>query len=387
MKKLIAVLLCLSLVEFAVIRAATPGRELAATARTAQKKETTKKPSGKKANAKELLADAKKALAAMIKDARADKGLDPKKPKNKPFYNAVKKIAKQLDRAEKGLASKSNDFFDAISKARAAEEQMKIDWQLTDSKNKQVVENGKKLGHALAILRTDYSKEAMRKQKGGEITTKEKAGLQKIKAQQKDLLAKIEKLKVKAKKDKALEHGLTKMEKEAKRIVKEPLTVDAFIATLYLLDEIKGQLYGYNYYVDKGWRSDWIAVDTYVTSWDTTYTEFETSESYEWASVDTAVDIDVGEEVDVSESVSADEINSEENYVENESFDMSEAEEDQVAEEEDSDAEVESDDSADEDSMEDASDDEGEEMSDDGGDEDGGDMDDSGGDDGGDDGD
>jgi hypothetical protein len=27
---------------------------------------------------------------------------------------------------------------------------------LTDSKNKKVIENGKKLGHALAILRTDF---------------------------------------------------------------------------------------------------------------------------------------------------------------------------------------------------------------------------------------
>src|SRR6266850_3962747 len=158
MKKLITVLLCLSLVEFvitrAVTRAASPSQALAATAKTAQKKET-KKPSGKKADAKTLLADAKKSLAAMIKAARADKGLDPKTPKNKPFWKATHKIAKELKRAEKGLAAKSNDFFDAISDARTAEAQLKVDWQLTDSKNKKVVDSAKKLGHALAILRTD----------------------------------------------------------------------------------------------------------------------------------------------------------------------------------------------------------------------------------------
>jgi hypothetical protein len=75
-------------------------------------------------------------------------------------------VAKNLKTAETGLAAKSNDFFKGIAAAREAEEQMKVDWQLTDSKNKKVIENGKKLGHALAILRTDFWKEAERKKKG-----------------------------------------------------------------------------------------------------------------------------------------------------------------------------------------------------------------------------
>jgi hypothetical protein len=380
MKNFIRLLLCLSLVGFAVARAVTPSKELAATART-----TEKKPTGKNADAKTLLADAKKALGAMIKAARADKGLNPKTAKNKPFWKATQRITKELKRAEKGLAAKSNDFFDAISDARTAEEQLKVDWQLTDSKNKAVIDSAKKLGHALAILRTDFSKEAARKKKGGELTAKEKAEFEKIKAQQKDLIAKVDKLKAKAQKDKALTHGLEKIEKEASRIVNAPLTVDAFVATLYLIDEIEGQLYGYDYYVDKGWRGDWIVVDTYVNSWETTYDEFQSIETYEWSSVDVSVDIDVGEEVEVATDVSDSEAQSEENWAENESFDMSDSEEDQVAEEEDSDSEVDSDDSEDEDSMDDASDDEGEDFDGDGADDDGGD-DDSGDDNGGDDG-
>lgn len=385
MKNFIRVLLCLSLAGFAVARAVTPSQALAATAKPAQKK-----PSGKKANAKTLLADGKKALAAMVKAARADKGLDPKTPKNKPFWKATQKIAKELKRAEKGLAAKSNDFFDAISDARTAEEQMKVDWQLTDSKNKAVIDAGKKLGHAIAILRTDFSKEAARKKKGGALTDKEKAEFEKIKAQQKDLIAKIDKLKAKAGKDKALEHGLQEIEKKAKRIVDAPVTVDAFVATLYTIDIIEGLLYGYDYYVDKSWRSDWIVVDTYVSSWEATYDEFQSIETYEWASVETSVDIDVGEEVEVSEKISDSEVQAEDSWAENESFEMSDAEEDQVAEEEDSDADVDSDDSEDDDSMDDDSDDDGEDFDgdgdDDGGDDDGGD-DDGGDDDGGDDGD
>ena len=122
---------------------------------------------------------------------------------------------------------------------------------MTDSKNKKVIDAGKKLGHAIAILRTDFSKETARKKKGGELTAKEKAQFEKIKAQQKDLLAKIDKLKAKAVKDKALVHGLNEIEKNAKHIVKALVTLDAFVAALYTIDEIEGLLYGYDYYVDK----------------------------------------------------------------------------------------------------------------------------------------
>jgi len=379
MKKLVSLSLCLSLSLFAVARAVKPGQTLAVVAKTAQEK-----PTGEKADAKTLLDDANKALAAMIKAARGDTGLDPKTPKNKPFWKSTQLIAKNLKMAKTGLTAKSNDFFKGIAAARQAEEQMKVDWELTDSKNKQVIENGKKLGHAIAPLRTDFSKEAARKKKGGELTAKEKAEFDKIKAQQKELLAKIAKLEAGAKKDKALEKGLREMKKQADHIVNEPVTLDAYIATLYLLDVQAGLIRGYEYYVDKPWRADYLVLVDWVHTYETAYYEWETSVSYDWALVDTTVDIDYGEEVGVSESVSDEEISSEEAYAEHESFDMSEAEEEEVAAEEDTDEEVASND---DDSMEDASDDEGEDMSDDdSGDDEGDDNggDDDGGDDGGD---
>jgi len=303
MKRLVSLFLCLSLSIFTVARATKPGQILAVIAKPAQKK-----PTGQKADAKTLLDDANKALAAMIKAARADQGLNPKTPKNKPFWKSTQLIAKNLKMTKAGLASKSNDFFKGIAEARQAEEQLKVDWELTDSKNSQVIENGKKLGHAITLLRTDFSKEAARKKKGGELTAKEKAEFDKIKAQQKELLAKIAKLKAAAKKDKALEKGLREMEKQANHIIKEPVTLDAYIATLYLLDGQIGLIRGYEYYVDKPWRTDYLVLVDWVHTYDTNYYEWETSVSYDWALVDTTVDIYEGEDVTVSESVSDEEI-------------------------------------------------------------------------------
>jgi hypothetical protein len=376
MKRLVSLLLCISLSIFTVTRAMKPSQTLAATAKAGEKE-----PSVQKADAKTLLDDANKALAAMIKAARADKGLDPKTPKNKPFWKSTQLVAKNLKIATTGLTAKNNDFFKGITEARQAEEQMKVEWELTDSKNSQVIENGKKLGHAIALLRTDFSKEAARKKKGGDLTAKEKAEFEKIKAQQKELLAKIAKLEAAAKKDKALEKGLSEMKKQAQHIIDEPVTLDAYIATLYLLDGQIGLIRGYDYYVDKPWRADYLVLVDWVHTYETSYYEWETSVSYDWAWVDTTVDIH--EDVDVSELVSTEEISSEESYVEDQSFDMSESEEEEVAAEEDTDEEVAS---ADDDSMDDASDNEGEDMSGDEASDDNGSDDDSGDDNGGDDG-
>jgi hypothetical protein len=383
MKKLVSLSLCLSLSLFAVARAMKPVQILAVAAKSDRNKATEQK-----ADAKALLEDASKALAVMIKAARTDKGLDPKTPKNKPFWKSTQLIAKNLKMAKTGLVAKNNDFFKGITEARQAEEQMKVDWELTDSKNKQVIENGKKLGHAIALLRTNFSKEAARKKKGGELTAQEKAEFDKIKTQQKELLAKIAKLEASAKKDKALEKGLHEMKKQAEHIIEEPVTLDAYIATLYLLDGQIGLIRGYEYYVDKPWRADYLLLGNWITGYDMWYYTWDDSVSYDWAWVDTSIDIHESVDVTVSESVSKEEITSEEAYAEHESFDMSETEEEEVAAEEDTDAEVAS---ADDDSMEDASDDEGEDMGDDysgadeGDDDSGGDDD--GGDDGGDDGD
>lgn len=381
MKKFLPLLLCLSLSIFTVARATKPAHMPAPGAKTAQKK-TTKQ----KADAKTLLDDANKALAAMMKAARADKGLDPKTPKNKPFWKSTQLVAKNLKLAQTGLQAKSNDFFKGIAEARQADEQMKVDWQLTDSKNKKVIENGKILGNAIESLRTNYSKEAARKKQGGELTAKEKAEFEKIKAQQKDLLAKISKLEKSAQKDKALAKGLHEIQKQAERVTKQPDTLDAYIATLYLLDRQAGLLRGYEYYVDKPWRAEYLGLVDWITGYDTWYYTWYDSVSYDWAWVDTTVD--VYEDVTVSETVTEEEISTEESYAESESFEMSDAEEEEVAAEEDTEEEVAP---ADDDSTEVAPSDEGEDMNDDdGGDGDVGDEDtgndDGSGDDGGDDG-
>ena len=354
MKKFLPLLLCLLLSIFTVARATKPANTPAPDTKMAQKR-----PMARKADAKTLLDDANKALAAMIKAARADNELDPKTPKNKPFWKPAQLVAKNLKLAETGLQTKSNEFFTGIAEASQAEQQMKVGWQLTDSKNTNVIENGKILGNAIESLRTNYSKEAARKKQGGELTAKENADFETIKAQQKDLLAKISKLEKAAQKDKAVANGISEIQKQAERITGQPATLGAYIATLYLLDRQVGLIRGYEYYVDKSLRADYAGLIDWIAGYDAWYYTWYDTVSYDWAWVDKSVDI--YEDVTVSESVSEEEISSEESYAETESFDISDAEEQQVAAEENTDEQVAA---SDENSIEDASDDEGEGMND-----------------------
>src|SRR4051812_12838128 len=355
MKKVVTLLVCLGLSGFAVLKAITPAKQPAGGA-PKTKTSSSKSTSGKKADAKTLLNDARKALAAMVKEARADKGLDPKTAKNKPFWKSTQTLAKSLKTAGSGLTAKNNDFFKGIEDARQAEAQMKVDWQLTDSKNQKIIDSGKRLGHALAALRTNYSKEAARKKKGGDLTADEKAQFAKIKARQKELLGKIGTLKEKAKKDKALEKGLNDIEKQANEILKKPTTLDAYLAALYLLDLQTGLIRGYEYYVDKPWRDDYIYFVDYAKWYDTWYVEWSDPVAYDWVYLETPVDVYVDVDV-VDDSLTDSDIATEDQFAENEPFDMSDAEEDEVAAEEDDDADADADNDVD--SMEDDSDDDG----------------------------
>lgn len=332
MKNFIRVLLCLSLSVFAIARAVSPTNTNSPTAQKQVREE--------KADVKTLLQNAKETVAAIIKNARADKDLDPKTPRNKPFWKTVQLVSKSLKVAEAGFNAKSNDFFNGITSARAAEAQLRVDWQLTDSKNRKVIENGKRLGNALAMLRTNFSKEAERNKKSGELTAKEKAQFEKVKVQQKELLTIIKKLESKAKQDKALETGLAELGKQAEAIVKKPTTLEAYIATLYLLDVQAGLIRGYQSYVDKDWRKDYLALVDYTKTYETWYLEWQTSLSYDWRVVTSAVEIQDGEDVDVADDISDQEVTAEHAYARNQSFEMTDAEEDQVAADENNNEEV-----------------------------------------------
>src|SRR5438067_12246899 len=69
--------------------------------KTTRHSQTSKKStSTKKVTATQLVDNALRANAYLVKSARADAGLDAQKAKNKPFWKAVQLITKNLNRAK-----------------------------------------------------------------------------------------------------------------------------------------------------------------------------------------------------------------------------------------------------------------------------------------------
>lgn len=350
------------------------------------------KPAGKQ-NASQLLADAKKALAYTVRAARAaGKELSPSNPDAKPFLLSLQKVGKALDSAEKALEAKDPAFFQSISHAQAAVVEMQVAWDLTKSKDADVIKGGKALGGAVTALHDDFGPLSQRKAKGGELTDAEKENFEKLKSAQAEFRKRLHHMFANNKKDPALEEGLRKLNKRSLEIEKAPNTVTGYVGAMDFLSTISGLLHGYAYYVPTTERKAWTGLAKSSGARQSYY--YSPGASYNWSTMESSVE--VYDSYDLA--ISSEEVTTEENYIDETSFEMTEQESEEVAEDSDSISEetAENDEmQSEQEEVEDSEDDEemgaedggGDESSEDmGGDESGDDggSDDGGGDDGGD---
>jgi hypothetical protein len=281
-----------------------------------------------KQDADELVSDAEKALAFTIKSARAaGPELDPTNPDAKPFYESLKKIKVALDKAKTALDAKDATFFTAINDANQGVNDMQVVWELTKSKDENVIAGGKELGGAITALQENYNPLEDRKEKGGDLTDDEKQRLDAMKDQAKALVEQLHDLSEADTKDVALEDGLKKIRKEARRIEKAPETVKAYADAVNSLSIIQGLLEGYTYFAPPDQRTEWTTVETDSQNFssDYSYTDY----SYDWSETSTEIDVYDSYSEEVSETDEA----SEDSFVEDTSFDMTEDEENSVADE------------------------------------------------------
>ena len=351
-------------------------------------------PTGKK-NASQLLEAAEQSLAFTVKSARAaGTELSPKNPSAKPFLQSLQTIGKSLDTAKKSLAAKDQKFFKALSDAQAGVQEMQIAWDLTKSKNPQVIKGAKGLGGAVAALHNQYGPMAQRSAKGGPLSASEKAKMAKIQSSQAGFRKNLQKLSAAAKKDPALKAGLQRLSQRSKEIEKAPVTLASYTSIIDLLATISGSLAGYYYYIEPSQRTYWTTISDSWSVYDAYY--YETDYVYDWSYTETS--FETYDSYDFS--ISSAEISEESQYIEETSFEMTEEESTEVAEEsseitkeESEESEMESvqedvdetqaeesmddgdasnEESQDEESMDDSGDESGDESGDDGGDDGGG---------------
>lgn len=154
MKPLILAVICPLLVAVAsgsgpggsTIYAAEPGRGM-------------KQRMHRNLRARNLVAEAQAAHAALVRAARGDAKLARKRE----FLAAADRLGKALVRAAGGVDQKTEDFFAGVREARAAKAQMHP--ALSDLKNSEIVANEQRLGRALGALQKKFSKAAVKRRK------------------------------------------------------------------------------------------------------------------------------------------------------------------------------------------------------------------------------
>jgi len=290
--------------------AATPAAKPAA-AKPAGSKPGAKPAAGKQVSGKQLVAESKKAIAGILKTAKASGGkLDPKNKKQAPFFGGLKELRASLAETEKYMQAKDKKAFASLSKGSSALAQVKTAWPRLGVEDAKVEGYLSKLDNSYSALRGRYGAEGPRAKEGKELSAKEKANFAKIKAQQAEYGKKLAPMQAKAKQkgDKGMEAQLVRLSQQADRIAKAPDAVDAYLAAMLLLDYLQGEWEAYSYYVGPDYRADWVTVNVWVetsfVSCDTLY--LETVEVYSVESWEVTIEVDSDFDYAVTDIADAD---------------------------------------------------------------------------------
>ncbi|HEX4953587.1 MAG TPA: hypothetical protein VF017_09380 [Thermoanaerobaculia bacterium] len=251
----------------------------------------TKPAAGAQTNAKQLLANARSAVAGIYKAAKASKGtLDPKNKKQAPFWQAVTQMQSTLGTIGRQVTAKDRRLAATLSKGTETLAKLKTTWPRLGVTNAKVSSYLAKLDNAYTALRSARGAEGARARKAGPLTAQERERFQKIQQSQGQLAQRLGAMQAKArqKKDRGTEASLTRLIEQSNRIAKAQLTVDAFLLAVVLLDQIQGEWEAYSYYVGPEYRDSWVEIDVWVetsfTSYDSWYVESFESYSVEASS-------------------------------------------------------------------------------------------------------
>ena len=324
MQYLKKVVSCFVLVNFLAYGPLFTGAAAAATpaAKPVAGKPVAKPAAGKQVTGKQLLAESKKAIAGILKTAKASAGkLDPKNKKQAPFFGGIKELQAAIEDSEKKLKAKDKKLFNSLSKGSTALAKVKTAWPRVGVKDAKVDGYLGKLDNAYTALRSRYGSEGIRAKQGGALSAKEKSNFEKVKSSQKELAAKLSPMQAKAKKngDKGTAANLARLIDQSNKIATAQLTVDAFLTAMVLVDYLQGEWDCYSYYVGPDYRADWIAVDVWVeasfTSCDTLYWETVDTYSVEsWDYWDVSMELDLDVDFAVTDITDADLVSTDEYF-------------------------------------------------------------------------
>lgn len=238
----------LAVVAFAVVLPAfgTPGlfaQQPSAPAASTQ-------PAANRANARQLLAISRQALAETAQAASAAK-VDRGNPRYSPFWTSYDEMARSLDRIGDAMRARDPRLLQDLRMGTRALEALNTVWRWTG--NDSVVSTSlQAVSVSYRLLRSQYGQEALRARHGGPLTGAERRQLEAWQRTQRRLAARLEALQIEAARQRhaRMEEELRRLAERAQRIASAPVTLVTYLEASEVNDTVQGEWDGSAYYAE-----------------------------------------------------------------------------------------------------------------------------------------
>ena len=238
-------------------------------------------------NASDLIKNAQRAVGQVVRTAQNDPALEQDEAKAKPFWDAMKDLNENLDKAQTGLSLKDNTFFSSLASASAGFAQADIGITMSGSSDQALGKEMNTLGGIITALNENYSKEAARLKQGGDLTATERQQLDKLIAQQDELLKKLNEVeKNVGKNDENIKAGIDKIRKNSRKIKNSRRTGAGFAGGFFAAHIMYDWLWGWHWWWGPwgGWCPGFIDINIII--WDDWIDDFD----YDWDLADDYID-------------------------------------------------------------------------------------------------
>ncbi len=253
------------------------------------------------ANASDLIKSAQRAVGQVVTAAQKDPALKQDEAKAKPFWDGMKDLNDNLEKAQTSLTLKSETFFRSLASASSSFAQADIGITMSGSKDQTVASAMKTLEGIITSLSENYSKEAARLKQGGELTATERQQLDKLIAQQDELMKKLDEVeKNVGKNDKQIQAGIDKIRKNSKKIKQSRRTGAGFAGGFLAAHFMYDWLWGWHWWWGPwgGWCPGFIDINIII--WDDWIDDYD----YDWDLADDYIDVaDLGlDDIDIDDA-------------------------------------------------------------------------------------
>ncbi|HKV11930.1 MAG TPA: hypothetical protein VJ725_27545 [Thermoanaerobaculia bacterium] len=196
---------------------------------------------------------------------RAAQGADPGL-RNKPFWASLDRMGKALEEVGTSLRTRDARFFQDLERGSVALGELKVVWARSGAKAPEVDRGLRLLSSSYRLLRRTYGSEQLRARRGGGLSDRERQRFDRIQTAQRAFASRLETLRDKARerRDRELFSEMERLIAEAYRIAAAPASLQSYLNTLIVSDEIRGEWAGNRYYAEPADKADWMAADQVV---------------------------------------------------------------------------------------------------------------------------